>query len=265
MAIKNVNNINIYYETRGTGEPLILIMGLRRNTEWWYRQIPALAKHFKVIAFDNRGAGRTDKPETEYSIEMFADDTAGLMDALNIKKAHIFAISMGGYIAQQLAIRHPEKVRSLSLGCTSAGGTRAVLMRPERIKKFIANEGLTPEQILRKDMDIYFSDEMIKSKKDAIEEFVAASMKHYQPAHAFKRQFDACMKHDTLKGITGVKVPTMILTGDDDPLVPPDNSKILKELLPHADYHVFPKGRHCFFIEFAEKANQLAIDFFNKA
>lgn len=84
MANVNVNGCNFYYEVHGNGEPLVLIMGLRRNTEWWYNQIPSLSKHFQVIAFDNRGAGRSDKPKMEYSIGLFSDDTAALMAALDI-------------------------------------------------------------------------------------------------------------------------------------------------------------------------------------
>ena len=99
MATANVNNCNLYYEVNGTGEPLVLIMGLRRNIEWWYRQIATLSQHFQVIAFDNRGAGRSDKPLMEYSISLFADDTAGLMETLNIQSANILGVSMGGYIA----------------------------------------------------------------------------------------------------------------------------------------------------------------------
>ncbi|MGD9302138.1 MAG: alpha/beta fold hydrolase, partial [Desulfobacterales bacterium] len=124
--------------------------------KWWYRQIPALSQDFQVIAFDNRGAGRSDKPAMEYSIRLFADDTAGLMDALDISKAHILGISMGGYIAQELALNYPAKIKSLVLGCTGCGGDRAVIMSPERMEKFMANKGLSPEEILRKDMDIYF-------------------------------------------------------------------------------------------------------------
>ena len=136
MATVNVNDCKIYYEIHGEGAPLVLIMGLRRNVEWWYRQIPSLSRQFQVIAFDNRGAGRSDKPDMEYSIRLFADDTAGLMDALNISKARILGISMGGYIAQELALNYPAKVHSLLLGCTGPGGARAVLMSPERMEKF---------------------------------------------------------------------------------------------------------------------------------
>lgn len=264
MPTIKANGINLYYEFHGSGEPLLLIMGLRRNAEWWYRQIPEFSRHFQVLAFDNRGAGRSDKPEAEYSIPLFADDTAALMEALGIKRAHVFAISMGGYIAQELALRYPDKVQSLALGCTSAGGRRAVLMAPQRLARFVANEGLSPEQILRKDMDIFFSDTMIAAEKPAIEEFVSVSLRHYQPAHAFKRQFDACLRHDTLDRAGAISAPVLILTGDDDPLVPPGNSRILKELLPVAGYREYPGGRHCFFIEFAPQVNALAVDFFRK-
>lgn len=262
MPIREVNGIKIYYETEGEGDPLVMIMGLRRNVEWWYGQIPALSKHFRVLVFDNRGAGRTDKPKMDYSIRLFADDTAELMKTVQIDRAHILGISMGGYIAQELAIHYPEMVRSLILGCTSAGGEGAVLMSPERMKKFTANEGLSPEQILQKDMDIYFSDKFIKGHPEKIREFIEISLRYYQPADAFERQLAACLKHDTLNRLNRIAMPTLIMSGDDDPLVPPENSRVLKDLLPHAELSFFPGCRHCFFIEEADRFNQKVISFF---
>lgn len=261
MPRLEVNGIHIYYETHGLGDPLVLVMGLRRNAEWWYGQIPALSKHFKILVFDNRGAGRTDKPKMDYSIRLFADDTAGLMKSLNIKRAHVLGVSMGGYIAQELAINYPEMVRSLILGCTSAGGERVVLMSPERLKKFTANEGLLPEQILRKDMDIYFSDKFIQGSPQKIQEFVEISLRYYQPPDAFMRQFAACLKHDTVNRLHRITMPTLILAGEDDPLVPPENSRILKESIPHAELNFFRGKRHCFFIEEAEQFNRKVISF----
>jgi pimeloyl-ACP methyl ester carboxylesterase len=260
MPILRVGDINLYYETVGVGDPLVLIMGLRRNAEWWYHQIPALAAHFQVIAFDNRGAGRSDKPALDYSIRMFADDTAGLMDALGIERAHVLGISMGGYIAQELAINYPEKIRGLILGCTGAGGSRAVLMDPERLQKFIYVEGLSPEQILRKDLDIYFSDALIADRPEFIEEFIRVSLRHYQPAEAFLRQFSACRNHDTLDRVASIARPTLILAGDDDPLVPHQNSLILNELIPASQLRLFPGLRHCFFMEAAAEFNRQVID-----
>ena len=258
------NGIEMYYEIHGQGEPLIMIMGLRRNTEWWYLQIPHLTKHFKVIAFDNRGAGRSDKPDMAYTIRLFADDTAELMEALAVESAHILGVSMGGYIAQELVINYPGKVRSLLLGCTSCGGERAVRMSQERTEKFMANKGLSPEEILRKDMDIYFSDRYIRENPEAIKHFVEISMRYYQPPEAFFRQYDACLKHDTAERLKTISVPTLILTGDDDPLVPPENSRILKELMPKADLFFFDRCRHCFFIEEPDLFNDTALSFFDK-
>ncbi len=262
MPTVNVNGCDIYHEIHGQGAPLVLIMGLRRNLEWWYHQIPILSQHFKVVVFDNRGAGRSEKPETDYSIGLFADDTAALMDALDIDYAHILGVSMGGYIAQELAINHPQKVTDLVLGCTSCGGEKAVLMSTERMAKFTANQNLTVEEIHHKDMDIYFSDEYVANNPEAIAEFLEISMRHYQPADAFERQFAACLKHDTSARLSRITQPTLIMTGDDDPLVPPENSFILKKLLPHAQLSLFPKGHHCFFMEFADRFNKEVISFF---
>ncbi len=261
MTIAHVNDIDIYNEIHGSGPPLVLIMGLRRNAEWWYHQIPELSKHFAVVAFDNRGAGRSDKPAIDYSIRLFADDTAGLMDFLGIPKAHVLGISMGGYIAQELAINYPHKIDGLILGCTSCGGKRAVHMPEEKMEKFQANKGLTTEQILRKDMDLYFSDRFVREHPDRIEEFVKISLRYYQPADAFFRQLDACLKHDTADRVHAISAPTLIMTGDDDYLVPSRNSLILKELLPDADLELFPGCRHCFFMEDPAKFNKSVISF----
>ena len=263
MPTARVNGSDLYYETYGEGSPLVLIMGLRRNLLWWYRQISELSRHFRVIAFDNRGAGRSDKPGMEYSIPLFADDTAGLMDALGIPSAPVLGVAMGGYIGQELALRYPDRVKALLLGCTSCGGSRAVLMSDERMKKFTAVEGLSPEQILRKDMDIYFSNGFVEDHPDKVQEFIALSLRHYQPEDAFQRQFAACLRHDAADRLGGIGVPVLITAGDDDPLVPSVNSTILKELIPGAQLRLFPDRRHCFFIEEAELFNRMAVEFFS--
>jgi len=262
MPKQDVNGIEIYYETHGQGEPLVLIMGLRRNVGWWYRQIFTLSKHFKILVFDNRGAGRTDKPKMDYSIQLFADDTAGLMETLRIREANILGVSMGGYIAQELALNYPGRVKRLVLACTGPGGEKAVPASPERLKKFTANEGLTPEDILKKDMDIYFSDEYFAKNQEKLEEFIKISLRYYQPLDAFERQFAACLRHDTVNRLSRIDVPTLILTGDDDPLVPPENSKILSALIPRSELVFFPGKRHCFFIEEPDRFNQMVIGFF---
>jgi 3-oxoadipate enol-lactonase len=126
MPTKKVGDINIYYEIHGKGEPLVLIMGYGLSSAAWSPVLPALAQKYKVITFDNRGAGKSDKPDGPYTMDMMAGDLAGLLDAIRIKAAHIFGISMGGMIAQHFALRYPERVRSLILGCTTCGGSHGV-------------------------------------------------------------------------------------------------------------------------------------------
>ncbi|MCF8034861.1 MAG: alpha/beta hydrolase [Desulfarculaceae bacterium] len=261
MPLLKVGDLEMYHEVHGQGFPLLLIMGLRRNAEWWHLQLPELSRHFQVIAFDNRGAGRSGKPAMDYSIPMFAADTAGLLDGLGVKQAHVVGVSMGGYIAQELALARPDLVAGLVLGCTSCGGDKAVRMDPEERAAFTNTKGLNPEQILQKDMHIYFSDAFVQDNPERIKKFVEISQLHYQPADAFLRQVDACNRHDTAGRVSGIKAPTLILTGDDDHLVPTENSRILHRLIPGSTLRMFPGGRHAFFMEFHREFNQAVLDF----
>jgi len=127
MPTIKVNDINMYYEIHGQGEPLLLIMGMGADLSVWGDNIQWLAEKYQVIAFDNRGAGRTDKPDIPYSIEMMAEDTIGLMDWLNIKRAHIIGASMGSLIAQRIAAYHSERVKSLILYVSFARIARGFL------------------------------------------------------------------------------------------------------------------------------------------
>ena len=120
MPKVRVGDIEMYYAEAGSGEPLLLIMGFGGDHLAWAFQVPTLAQRHRVIAFDNRGAGQTDAPDHPYTTRMMADDACGLLDALNIDRAHVIGVSMGGMIAQELALNHPDRLRSLHLGCSLA-------------------------------------------------------------------------------------------------------------------------------------------------
>ncbi len=141
-----VGEVKLNYDVAGKGEPLLLIMGLGASSAQWDPElVTELARTFRVITFDNRGTGQSDKPDAPYSIEMFADDAAGVLDQLDIRRAHIFGVSMGGMIAQEFALRHPNRTATLTLGCTTAGGTHGVPPPPESLKILTApREGVSP-------------------------------------------------------------------------------------------------------------------------
>src|SRR5215510_118655 len=116
MSIAKIGSLDIFYEEHGGGDPLLLIMGLAADSTAWMFQLPAFAEHYRTIVFDNRGVGRSSKPAGPYTIHEMADDAAGLLDALHVARAHVVGVSMGGMIAQELALRHPARVRGLVLG-----------------------------------------------------------------------------------------------------------------------------------------------------
>src|ERR1044072_1532546 len=140
--------VTLYWETHGTGDPLLLIMGLGVTLEGWNRLGPALAQHYQTILFDNRGTGRSDTPPGPYSIPDMAADAAAVLDAAAIDRAHVFGISMGGMIAQEFALRYPDRVRSLILGCTACGGRDSVPAQPDVVAALGARATMTREQAM---------------------------------------------------------------------------------------------------------------------
>ena len=191
MPKAKVDDIQLYYEEQGRGEPLLLVMGLGASTLSWSEQIPTFGREFRVIAFDNRGAGRSDKPAVRYNIALFADDTAGLMDALGIDSAHVYGQSMGGFIAQELALRHPQRVRTLVLGSTSCGGRRAVVGSPENLAGIGMMNVLTPREAAEKGLPLLYSEEFIARHRDALIQRSLREAELRPPPDAFGRQIQA--------------------------------------------------------------------------
>jgi pimeloyl-ACP methyl ester carboxylesterase len=152
MPFHRVNGIQIYFEEHGQGEPLLLIQGLGYPSGMWFLQIPALSRHFRTIVFDNRGVGKTDKPDEPYSVPLMASDAAGLLAALGIQKTHVVSVSLGGYIAQELALNHPDRVDRLVLMATSCGSPRYMELTKALWDEIAKLAGLPPEQIIRQGM-----------------------------------------------------------------------------------------------------------------
>jgi 3-oxoadipate enol-lactonase len=264
MPTVRVGDINMYYEVHGKGEPLLLIMGLGSDLTSWILQIPEFSKKYQVIAFDNRGAGRTDAPDMPYSTVMMADDTAGLLDALGIERAHILGLSMGGMIAQELALKYPKRVKSLVLAATAASPYAwATHLLGAMLR--LAQEGVTPEALTALRVSWLFTDNFFENPelvRTVIDTMVANP--HPQPMHAYARQFAAANEHDTRRRINQITAPTLVLVGREDILLPVEMSEELAAGIPNSELAVLEGGGHGFQVEIAGRFNQAVMDFLAK-
>jgi pimeloyl-ACP methyl ester carboxylesterase len=264
MPKAKVGDIQLYYEEHGQGEPLLLIMGLGASTLSWSEQIPTFSREFRVIAFDSRGAGRSDKPAVRYTIALFADDTAGLMDALGVDSAHVYGQSMGGFIAQEVALRHPQRVRTLVLASTSCGGHHAVAASPENLAGIGMMNVLTPREAAEKGLPLLYSDEFIASHHDALIERSLRESELRTPPDAFARQVQAAIRHNTFDRLPDIRCPTLVITGSNDKVVPEDNSRILAERIPGAELAVLPGAGHGYLVEKAAESNAIVLEFLRR-
>lgn len=249
MAYRNVGDIRMYYEIHGQGEPLLLIMGLGGHTLDWGWTLPQqLSQHYQVIMFDNRGAGRSQQPPGPYNIAQMAWDTLGLMDSLEVENAYFFGVSMGGMIAQQLAIDRPRRVTKLALGCTSPGGQDQI-SAPAEIQRY-----LEP----RKDLDLYdalwwaapagLTPEFISDRPEIVVRKNRANMLHPCSLEAYEAQLAAYRSFSAGCRLSAIQAPTLVLAGSRDVLIPPDNSRKIAELIPGAIRREIDGAGHLFWI-----------------
>ncbi len=244
MPIVRSNGIKINYEETGSGDPLILIMGLGADHSKWEDHVQAYSQHFRCIMLDNRGAGESDKPAEPYTTEMMADDTAGVMDALGIKKARVAGISMGSGIAQSLALKYPDKVRCMVLVSSWARSSPYLnaLLESFRKMRAIAGPGDFMELLqLWIFTSTYFDanyEDMVQGQRDALED------ESPMPQHAFAAQCTACSTHNTLARLSEISVPSLITVGEDI-FTPLGLSLEMHERMPTSELLRFPGWGHC--------------------
>ncbi|KLU63169.1 putative non-heme bromoperoxidase BpoC [Peptococcaceae bacterium CEB3] len=259
------NGIELYYEIHGSGEPALLIEGLGYASWQWFRQVDALARSHRTIIFDNRGVGESDKPDEPYSIDLMADDAAALLSRLGFAKAHILGTSMGGFIAQKLALRHPERVCSLVLACTSFGGPHSLPITPAALESMQKIAALTPAQVIRQGFRAAFSPGFMAREPSLVEQLVDRRLNKPTPRFAWERQFAAGAVFDVEKDLGQIRVPTLVLTGSEDIVIPPQNSVLLAERISGARLFTFPGAGHLFFIEQAEEFNRQVLSFWRES
>jgi len=263
MAYAIINGIRMHYDVAGTGDAVLLVSGLSMPGAMWAPQIKALTPHFRVITFDNRGVGETDlPPEPVYSMGQMADDAAALLRQLKIARAHVVGISMGGTIAQELALRHPQLVRSLVLVSTWA---KADARFVQVIESWMSLASRVPiEERYRHVFFPWVFSPAFFDKKDNVETAFRGAMAypHQTKAEAIERQGRGIFAwNGTRVGRLGaIKVPTLIVAGKDDVFTPPDYARALAKLIRRARLSLLPGG-HSIILEQAETFNRALIRF----
>jgi pimeloyl-ACP methyl ester carboxylesterase len=261
MPYTDAPGFRMYYEEHGGGFPLLLINGLGSDHLEWLHQLPAFEARFRVVVFDNRGTGMTDVPPGPYSTAQMADDAAFLLRALGIPQAHVLGVSLGGMIAQEVALRHPDLVDGLVLGCTGPGGELSVRPSPEAMAVFSLAKGEDPEAELRRMLPFLYTDECIRERPEEIEGFVRRRLDHPVPPGGYLSQLSAAVTHDASSRLEKIRARALVITGDADRLVNWENSLRLAGRIPGATMVVLPGAPHRVFAETADAFNREVLRF----
>jgi pimeloyl-ACP methyl ester carboxylesterase len=259
MPIVTSNGIKIHYEEWGTGDSLILIMGLGAPGSRWEDHAASYEKHFRCILVDNRGAGESDRPPGPYTTRMMADDTAGLMQALGIENASIAGISMGSAIAQELALSYPKKVRNLVLVSSWSRCdwyTQTVFEHFKKMRELASPADFTQLLQLWIASAPYYAehfDEMVRDQSKAQE--------GYMPVHAFQAQSDACAMHNTFDRLDKITAPALLTVGDADIFTPLRLTVEMHERMPDSELVVFQGLGHIHHWEDLRRFNDVTTQF----
>lgn len=248
------NGITLNYNLTGVGQPLLLIAGVGYGAWFWHSLVPGLAGHFSVITFDNRGAGESHKPDGPYSVPMLAADTAGLLDALGLKSIHVLGHSLGGFVAQELAVTRPDLVGKLILASTTHGGSNVIPITPEAMRVLTDRSG-DPVELVKRGIAIASAPGFAERQPHLVDALIAYRLTNPVPPAQYTAQVMAgagmaqLPETKVTERLAAITMPTLILFGEADNVVPPGNANLMAQKLPNARVKILPGVGHIFPIE----------------
>lgn len=258
MPLARVGEIELSYERAGSGPPLLMIMGMSGTFDHWNADFLAdLRQDFETIVYDHRGVGASSRLEGPVTIARLAEDAAGLLAALELESAHVLGISMGGMVAQELALSRPERIRALTLGCTYCGGEGSSLTSEEVMRRLA--EGMMSgerERALRTGWEVNVSPELAADEK-AYARFKEIGLHRAVSVEVIMEQMRAITEHDTSARLPEIKLPTLVIHGTLDQMLPVQNGRMIAGLIPDAQLEIFEGVGHLFFWERPERTAEL--------
>jgi 3-oxoadipate enol-lactonase len=259
MPLARFDQIELSYDRAGSGPPLLLIMGMSGTFDHWDAGfLTDLRRDFDVIVYDHRGVGSSSPLDGPITIAQLAEGAAGLLGALEIDSAHVLGISMGGMVAQELALAHPGQIRTLTLGCTYCGGEGSALAGEEVMRKLA--EGMASgdrERAIRAAWEVNVSPGFAAANDDAYAHFLEIGLRRAVPVEVIMEQMRAIAEHDTSARLPAIELPTLVLHGTLDQMLPVQNGHMIAGLIGGSRLEVFDGVGHLFFWEQPERSAEL--------
>jgi 3-oxoadipate enol-lactonase len=251
----------LWYERRGRGEPLLLITGFAISAAVFEPVLPLYESHFDCIYYDNRTSGRSDASAWPASVAQFAGDAARLLEEIGVESAHAYGVSMGGMIAQELAIRFPEKVRGLILGGTTPGGPRAVRPALGELATLLGRAGGALREPGRPWLGaMLFSPRFRREQPARVRELLEYFARHRASPHGLAAHWWATVYHDTVSRLHRIQAPTLVMHGGCDAMSPVANARLLAEEIPDAELVIMPDAGHAYALERPEESLAMVLD-----
>jgi 3-oxoadipate enol-lactonase len=258
MGLAKAGDVELSYDRAGEGPPLLLIMGMSGTKHHWGESLlDELGRDFETVVYDHRDAGDSTKTGKPFTIAELAEDAAGLLEALQIDSAHVMGISMGGMVAQELALEHPERIRSLTLGCTYCGGEGS-LLASEGVMRRLA-EGMSSgdrERAIRTAWEVNVSPSFA-ANDDIYATFLKRSLRYGLPVAVIMEQMRAITEHDTSARLPELRAPTLVVHGTLDEMLPVENGRMIAGLIPGANLEILEGIGHMFFLEEPQRSAEL--------
>jgi pimeloyl-ACP methyl ester carboxylesterase len=246
MAIARRDDVELHFESTGAGAPVLLVMGLGMTATGWWRTVPVLAERLRVIAFDNRGVGRSSRPPGPYSVPQLADDAVAVLDAAGVERAHVYGISLGGMIAQEIALRHPHRVDALVLGATTPGGSAAVAADDATLAFFHRRGEMPAEEAVWASVPYNYGARTRTERAGLIGEDIVERLRYPIEPEPYRAQLAAALGHDAVDRLPAIAAPTLVVHGDGDRMVAPENARLIATAIPGAELLMLPGAGHLY-------------------
>ena len=261
MPVAKIGDLSLYYELIGQGQPLVMIRGVGSNVDHWYDQVPALSQKFQLLIFDNRGIARSSDPGDPFTIHDMAADTIALMKAVGITKAHVLGYSMGGMIAQEMALNFPQYIAGLILVATDCGISQRIKAQPEATQLFSEMIRLGTDEAKLAAAHCLFAEQTFDNNPHVIQRYAEVSQRFPASQKMLAKQWAAVTQHDVCDRLPHIASPTLAITGSEDVLIPPQNTALLAQRIPDAQMVSISDGGHLFLIEQPQQFNTAVIKF----